>query len=333
MGGGAHRPVAGPTLVTGASGFLGTHLCAALMAEGDPVRGLVRGASVLPSGVEPFQAADLADRDALRRAVAGVENVVHLAARVHVMRDATADPLSAFRMVNVEGTRALLEAAASVGVRRFVYISSVKAVGEANETPWTESVTPCPVDPYGVSKLEAETLVRTFAAQRGIAATILRLPLVYGAGMKGNMARLFRQVDRGFPLPLGGIRNRRSLVYAGNVVFAIRGALQMPGTETYFVSDGEDLSTPELVQRVGRALSRTARLIPVSEGVLRAAGRAGDLAARFVPFPLTSSVVARLLGSLTIDNGKLTRLIGPLPFSVDAGLAITAAWYRSSAPA
>lgn len=315
----------GPVLVTGASGFVGRHLTREFVRGGARVRGLVRpGSAGLEAGVEPAPAGDLLDRVAVRRACAGVHTVVHLAARVHVMRDTAADPLAEFRAVNVEGTRVLVEEAAAAGVRRLVFASSVKAVGES--TPdgcWTDAVEPRPVDPYGISKLEAEGVVRAVAGAAGMHAPILRLPLVYGTGVKGNMRTLFAAVRRGIPLPLGGIRNRRSLLFTGNLVAAVHAVLAAPAAarETFFVSDDHDLSTAELVRGIARALGRRPRLIHVPPALFRAAGAAGDLAARFAPVPLTTAAVDRLLGSLCLDVSRLRALTGYRPpFTPGEGL-------------
>ncbi len=320
----------GPVLVTGASGFVGRHLTADFAARGAVVRGLVRpGSGPLSPGVEPAPAEGVLDREALRRACAGVDTVVHLAARVHVMRDPAPDPLAEFRRVNVEGTRVLLEEAAAAGVRRFLFVSSVKAVGES--TPhgcWTDDVVPRPVDPYGLSKREAEQMVREAAAAAGMHAPILRLPLVYGAGVKGNLRSLFSAVQRGIPLPLGGIRNRRSLLYLGNLAAAVHAVLRAPAAarETFFVSDDHDLSTADLVREIARALGRPPRLVPVPSALFRAAGAAGDLAARFVPVPLTRGAVDRLLGSLCLDVSRLRALTGwSPPFTPARGMDEVAA--------
>lgn len=320
----------GTVLVTGASGFVGRHLTADLVARGARVRGLMRtGSGALTAGVEAAPSDGLLDADGVRRACEGVETVVHLAARVHVMRDTAADPLAEFRRVNVEGTRVLFEAAREAGVRRFLYVSSVKAVGEG--TPhgcWTDDVEPRPVDPYGISKLEGERLVREAAAAAGMHAPILRLPLVYGTGVKGNMRSLFAAVRRGVPLPLGGVRNRRSLLYTGNLAAAVHAVLHAPAAarETFFVSDDHDLSTAELVREIARALGRPPRLVPVAPAIFRAAGAAGDLVARFVPFPLTRAAVDRLLGSLCVDVSRLRALTGYAPpFTPAQGLRQVAA--------
>ena len=323
-------------LVTGASGFLGRPVTRALLARGARVRGLARpGSAPLEPGVEPASAEGVHDREGLRRALAGADAVVHLAARVHVMRDDAADPLAEFRAVNVEGTRAVLEEAVHAGVRRFLFASSVKALGEGGEAVLTDDTPPAPADPYGVSKLEAEAVVRELADAAGVHAPILRFPLVYGPGVGANFLRLLRSVDRGIPLPFGSIRNRRSAVYAGNAAAAVVAALESPAAarETFLVSDGDDHSTPELVRRIARALGRPARLVPIPPVLFAGAGRMGDLLSRVVPVPVTSAMVDRLVGSLAVDPSRFFRLTGfTPPFTVEQGLAATAAWYRGKEP-
>jgi nucleoside-diphosphate-sugar epimerase len=317
-------------LVTGASGFLGDHVCRMLLAEGVTVRGLVRRPEApVPEGVMVQVARGLDDLEALRCALAGVEGVIHLAARVHQPRSAGDE--DSFRAVNVEGTRALLEGSIRAGVRVFLFFSTVKVMGETTDEPWTEATVPAPAGPYGATKLEAERLVRELASQHGLHAPILRLPVTYGPGMRANTLELFRAVDRGLPLPLGGIHNRRSLLYVGNLMAAVRATLTSDGgNDTFFVSDAHDLSTSDLVTAVARALGRPARLITVPVPLLRAMGRVGDVVARVLPFPVTSAAVGRLVGSLAVDSSKLSRRTGfAPPYSVDQGLRDTANWYRS----
>jgi nucleoside-diphosphate-sugar epimerase len=320
-------------LVTGASGFLGRPVTRALLARGARVRGLVRpGSAPLEPGVEPAPAAGLDDREGVRRALAGANAVVHLAARVHVMRDTAADPLAEFRRVNVEGTRAVLSEAIRAGARRFVYASSVKALGEAGDAVLTDDTPPAPADAYGVSKLEAERVVRELADAAGVHAAILRFPLVYGPGVGANFLKLLQTVDRGLPLPFGLVRNRRSAVYVENAAAAVVTALESPAAagEAFLVSDGDDVSTPELVRRIARALGRPPRLIPTPPALFALGGRIGDLLARAIPFPLTSAAVRRLLGSLAVDSSRFGRLTGfTPPFTMDEGLAATTAWYRA----
>jgi nucleoside-diphosphate-sugar epimerase len=315
----ADRPLAGRTiLVTGSTGFIGRPLCRALVEAGAAVRGGSRQGGAHPvSGVERVRIGDPLDRLSVRGAVAGADAVVHLAARVHVMRETAAAPLAEFRRTNVEATRVLAEESASAGVRHVVLASTVKAVGEETTDPWTEDTPPRPTDPYGRSKLEAELLLRDLAEGRGLGVTVLRLPLVYGPEVKGNMLRLFALVDRGIPLPFGAVQNRRSMLYVGNLVAAVNAALGRPpaGSRTFFVTDLHDLSLPELLRLVGEALHRPARLLPVPPALLR--------------LLLPSAEAGRLIGSLAVDASGITRALGyQPPFTVQQGLRATAEWYR-----
>lgn len=247
------------------------------------------------------------------------------------MQETSAAAVSEYRRVNVEGTRVLLEECIAAGVRRFVLLSSVKAVGESTDVPWSEDTVPHPTDPYGLSKLEAERVVSELSDPSAIQATVLRLPLVYGPGMRANMLRLFDLVDRGVPLPLGSVRNRRSLVFAGNVAAAVGQVLASPAAagEVFFVRDSRDLSTPELIREIARALGRPARLVPIPASLFRAAGHLGDRLSHWIDLPVTTATVDRLLGSLVVDASKLTRATGFVPpVTVEDGMRETAAWYR-----
>jgi nucleoside-diphosphate-sugar epimerase len=274
--------------------------------------------------------ADLSERPTLRRALAGVEAVVHLAGRAHVVEASSGHTLEEFRRTNVQGTRVLLEESIGAGVRCFVFVSSVKAVGEATDVPWTEDLVPAPTSPYGVSKCEAEQVVRQLSAHHRVAASILRLPLAYGPGVKANMRHLLAWIAGGMPLPLGRIQNRRSLVFVGNVVGAIQAVLAAPlaGPETFFVTDQEDLSTPELVRRIAAALGRRPRMFGMPPAALRLAGRVGDAVSSVLPVGLNSATIKRLTESLVVDSSKLTRITGFVPaHTVDEGLRETAAWF------
>lgn len=295
------------------------------------VRGLSRGAD-LPPGVEACALTGLDDREAIAAAVDGARSVVHLAARAHVTNETGSDTRAvyeAYRRVNTGGTAVVLEEAAAAGVERFILASSVKAVGGASGAViWDESVKPRPDDPYGRSKLEAEEVALTGASMDRV---VLRLPLVYGPGVKANMRMLFRVVDRRIPLPVGAVRNRRSVLYVGNLSAAIAHLLARAhlGRGVYFLTDGEDLSTPELVRRIGRSLGRTPILVPVPEPALRAVGRVGDALRRVTPVPIGTPQVERLTSSLAVDSGAFRRRFDfTPPYSVDEGLADTAAWYR-----
>jgi nucleoside-diphosphate-sugar epimerase len=317
-------------LVTGASGFLGSHVTQALLGRGLAVRALTRRGSAPPAGTEAAPVAALDDAAGLRRALEGVTSVIHLAAYVH--RPRTPGDEAAYREVNVDGTVALLDAGVAAGIRSFVFVSTVKAVGELSREPWTERTPPAPVDPYGRTKLAAEGSVRAGALRHGLHAPILRLPLVYGPGMKANALRLFQLVDRGLPLPLAAVRNQRSLLYVGNFVAAVAATVEHDaGNDLFFVSDGAPPATPDLIRAIARALGRPARLVSVPVELMRVAARIGDQMARVAPaVPFTSANLDRVVGSLAVNSSKLSTAVGfRPPYTLDQGLAATAAWYRT----
>jgi len=257
----------------------------------------------------------------------GITTVVHLAARVHVMHDTEADPLMAFRVVNVEGTLNLTRQAAAAGVKRFVFISSVKVNGELTQSgrAFTEADSPDPQDAYGLSKHEAEQGLRQLAVDTGMEVVIIRPPLVYGPGVKANFAALMRAVQRGWPLPLGAVPNQRSLVALSNLVDFIVTCIAHPqaANQTFLVSDGQDLSTTELVRGMARAAGVPARLLPVPVWALQAGatllGKGG--------------AVQRLCGNLQVDISKARQLLGWVPpISIDEGLrrVVAGPWIAAS---
>ncbi len=304
-------------LVTGANGFVGKALCAALSEAGHGVRAAQRlpHKTFFPDGVKSVAIPDIGPGTRWDEALEGIDIIVHLAARVHVIDEAAKDPLAAFRRVNADGTRILAEAAAKAGVRRLVYLSSIKVNGEeTGAEPFSEETPPNPKDPYGVSKWEAE---QSLAAQKSALETVvLRPPLVYGEGAKGNMGTLFKICRLAPPLPLGGIKNRRSLIYLGNLIDAIIVCLDHPvaANKTYLLCDGEDVSTPELIRRIAAAMGRPARLFPVPKTVLQLAGALIG----------KSAAIERLSGSLRIDGAAIRKeLCWTPPFTMVQGLRRT----------
>jgi len=315
-------------LVTGANGFVAAALLPELVATGHDVRAAVRQAEgwTPPEGIETVEVGDIGPDTDWSAALDGVGSVIHLAARTHVMRETETDPLAAYRRINVEGTRRLAEAAASHGVRRLIYLSSIKVNGERTDEgrPFTEDSVPAPEDDYGRTKWEAEQALQEIAGQSesGMGVVVLRPPLVYGPGVKGNFRSLLSLCSRRAPLPLSRIRNARSLIYVGNLAHALRTALEHPAAHnrTFLLRDGEDLSTPDLIRRTAEALGRRARLFPAPTGGLRLAAR---LSGR-------SAAAGRLLGSLQVDDRKIREILGwQPPFSVVEGLRATAAWHLS----
>lgn len=329
----AQVTVADRVLVTGANGFIGSALCRRLSESGRLVRAAVRVESHRfdhdVSGGPAIEWAGLHDRSDDKEtafAVEGAQVIIHLAARVHVMHDRSANPLHEFRQVNQAWTERLARAAAGRGVRRFVYLSSIKVNGEQSQAPFTEQDPPSPQDPYGVSKWEAEQALARVSAQTGMEIVILRPPLVYGPGVKGNFLQLLKAIRYGIPLPLALITNRRSLVYRGNLVDALVRCADdsRAAGQTYLINDGEDLATPELIRRLGTAMNTAVHLWPVPLPVLRGIGRLTG----------QSGAVERLIGCLQTDSDKIRRdLEWRPPFSVDRGLEETAAWFAGQTSA
>jgi nucleoside-diphosphate-sugar epimerase len=309
--------VAGRVLVTGAGGFVGRALCPALVRAGWQVRAAVRKAGTLPD-VEMSVVGEINDRTDWSPVLAGVDCVVHLANLAHVLGGL---PSEAYESTNVRGTGTLVAACRRANVRRIVYLSSLKAMGErsAEGSESLDEQTPCaPQDPYGVSKLRAEALV---LAESSVEGVVIRPPLVYGPGVRANFLRLLRAVDRRVPLPLALVDNRRAMIYRENLVHAIELCLRHPeaAREVWLVRDGRELATRELVARLARLMERPALLLPVPPRAMRWAGR---LTGR-------SADVERLVSSFSVSSHKIQSRLGwSPPFDEDQGLAATVAWYR-----
>jgi nucleoside-diphosphate-sugar epimerase len=311
-------------LVTGATGFIGDALVRRLAAAGHDVTGAVRHEVAHRSWMATVATGDLAETADFGPLVAGMDAVVHLAARVHMMREAAADPDAVYRRANAEVTERLAAAATAAGVSRFVFLSSVKVNGESTaDAPFDENSPPAPEDAYGRSKLAAE---QALAAHDGGPMTVvsLRTPLIYGPGVKANFAALMRVCDSPLPLPLDGITgNRRSLLFLGNLTHAIERVLtaETAVAGTYLLCDGEDLSTTGLVRRLRSSFCRRTLPLPIPPRILRGlAGLAGRTAA-----------ADRLCGSLRIDAGRFCDTYDwTPPFTVGQGLAATASRHRAS---
>lgn len=308
-------------LLTGASGFVGSAVEAHLLNDSQyVVRSVYRQPtqSALPR-LQMCQVPALGRETDWSEPLQGIDVVIHCAARVHVMDEREADPLAAFRQVNVQGTLRLAEQAAQCGVRRFIYLSSIKVNGEGTLAgrAYTADDQPAPLDPYGISKLEAEQALQALSVRTGMEVVIIRPVLVYGPGVKANFRNMMSWLNRGVPLPLGTIANKRSLVAVDNLVDLIETCIHHPAAanQVFLVSDDEDLSTSELLRRMARALGKPARLLPLPMWLLNATAQVLG----------KSALSQRLCGSLQVDIEKTKSLLEWTPaISVDGALAKTA---------
>ena len=296
-------------VVTGADGFVGTALAAQLRLTGRRFRGLVRAlkadSAAAPEHLVVGDLATISD-ETLLPALAGAEVIVHLAGRAHVTRRRLVDPARAYHEANVVATERLAHAASRAGVRRIVFVSSIKVNGETTSPgrPFRADNPPRPHDRYAKSKRDAEQMLTDIARASGMSLAILRPPLMYGPRVRGNFLTLWRAVARGVPLPLGRIDNRRHLLYVGNLVHAIVALVDGAASEgTWLIADRESVSTPELARRIAAALRQRARLVPLPVSLLKFAATAAGQRA----------LVPRLTDSLEIDASPLAGRIGPLP--------------------
>jgi nucleoside-diphosphate-sugar epimerase len=289
-------------LITGSSGFVGKAVCRALHQRAMPYIAAVRRGSAPGQ----FETGDIAAATDWSSALSGCAAVIHLAARVHVMQDTLLDPLDAYRKVNVDATMNLARQAAAQGVKRFVFVSSVKVNGEETaDVPFAAQDTPAPVDPYGQSKLEAERALHALSLHTGMEIVIVRPPLVYGPGVRANFFRLMQLVRLGLPLPLGGIHNRRSMVAIDNLVDLLILCTRHPAApgQTFLVSDDNDLSIADLIRLIAQAMGKRPILLPIPAKPImwcaHAVGKAG--------------VASRLLGSLQVDISHTRQVLGWRP--------------------
>lgn len=312
-------------LVTGASGFVGSPLCRHLSQSGINVRAVVRNPSipvVPPAEWETFVLGEINESTDWRQALTGVDVVIHAAARVHVMRDRSEDPLAEFRRVNTTGTEHLARQAARLGVQRVVYLSSIKVNGENTEpfAPFRETDSPNPQDPYGISKLEGEVALKNVASETGLEVVIVRPPLVYGPHVRGNVATMLSLAYRGIPLPLGSIANSRSFLAVENLCSFLHQCITSPAAagETFLVSDGRALSTPELFRLLSAGMGKRARLYSIPDRLLKTVCTVGGL----------RNIYRRLCQSLVVDARKATELLGwQAPMAAERALEQTGHWY------
>lgn len=318
-------------LITGASGFIGRRLVEHVLSRGFEVVATSRNAADVSrapraAAFSAFESGDIGAGTDWRPALGGVDAVVHTAARVHVMRDAASDSESLYRQTNAEGTRALAEQAAEAGVRRFVFLSSIKVNGERTERgrTFTARDVPAPTDAYSRSKWAAEQALARIAAASPMTCVTVRPTLVYGPGVRANFMALVRAVQKGIPLPLGSIDNRRSMVGLSNLVELLVACLECPvdSSTTFLASDGDDLSTPQLIRKIAAALGRSPCLLPFPPSMLALAGRVLGQSDR----------VARVVESLQVDIGETISGAGWSPqHSVDNELRLLVAAARGAA--
>lgn len=316
-------------LVTGATGFVAGHLLAALSHQGWRVRGSSRCPDrAIAHCSDWVVTGDLDGQTDWGEALQGVDAVVHLAGRAHILHDTDDNPEATFQRINTAGTVHLAQQALDAGVQHFVFISSIGAMTTLSDRPLTEE-SPCKPDtPYGRSKWAAEQQLITLTQGTAMAYTILRPTLIYGPGNPGNMERLIKLVQSGLPLPLGGIQNSRSLLYVGTLVEAIIQCLSHPQARnrTFVISDPEAVSTSELIGKIAHYLGRSNRLFPVPGWVLRGGGRVGDWLEQGIgrSLPLNTNTVERLLGSLVVDSQAIRQALEWQPsHSLDEGLQAT----------
>lgn len=323
-------------MITGATGFIGSTLAQHLHQQSPPLIVAVRHVTdSLPSSIQQISIGDLLPNTDWTPALHNVDTIIHLAARVHVMHDTAIAPLTEFRRTNTAATLNLAQQAATAGVRRLIYLSSIKVNGEATTlgqpfTPDNNFIPPRPLrerglgdeglDPYTQSKQEAEQGLREIAEKTGLEIVIIRPPLVYGTGVKGNFLQMMNWLHKGIPLPLGNIHNQRSLVALPNLIDLITTCIDHPAAanQTLLVSDGEDLSTTELLQRLSHALGKPARLLPIPQSWLETT----------LTLLGKRSIAQRLCGNLQVDISKTRDLLGWIPpISVDEALRQTAQTY------
>lgn len=313
-------------LVTGANGFVGRALCAALIKDGHRVRGAVRrNDGIVHPEISRVNVGEIYSQTDWSDALADVDVVIHLAARVHVLHETSVNPLEDFRQANVIGTEHLARSAATHGVDRLVFVSSIKVNGEEAKAgqPYTETDIPSPQNPYGVSKLEAENALHRVGIETDLQVVIIRPPLIYGAGVKGNFERMLNFISKGLPLPFAAVKNLRSMIYVENLAHVLTVCAIHPAAagKTYLVCDGEDVSTPDMMRLLFQGLGKPVCLFSFPIALIKLTGKIFR----------KSTDIGRLIGSLQIDSRKIRRELGwQPPYTLQQGLLATAKWYKTS---
>jgi nucleoside-diphosphate-sugar epimerase len=310
-------------LITGATGFIGSHLLPQLEQKNYEITITLRTSSLTLDHHKQIHIENIDNQTNWQNALENTDVVIHMGARAHILKESVANPEAEFDRINHQGTVNLVRQSIKAGVKHFIFLSSIGAVTTLSDTIIDE-YSPCnPDTPYGKSKLKAETGIEKLCENSTMTWTILRPTLVYGVNNPGNMERLLALTTKGLPLPLGSIQNFRSLVYVGNLVDAIATCIDHPNAknQTFIVSDGEDLSTPELIRRIGKAMNKTPLLLPIPSSLIKIGtqllgkGEVGD----------------RLLGSLQVDSSKIQQVLNwTPPYTLDEGLKITADWFKNS---
>jgi len=312
-------------LITGATGFIASHLIPVLELQDCHVVAAIRKPNSFSKTVEGRVIDAINGNTDWTKALQGIDTVIHLAGRAHILQEQASNPEAEFFAVNTAGTANLVKQSIAAGVKHFIFISSIGAIANQSSQPLTET-TPCQPDtPYGRSKLQAEKALIELASLSSMDWTIFRPTLVYGRGNPGNMERLIKLVNLGLPLPLGSVKNRRSFVYVGNLVDAIALTLVHPQgkNQVFNISDGEDISTPELIGKIAQKMGKPCKLLPVPPRLLKITGYMGDLGQNVTKknLPLNTAVVEKLLGSLVVDSSKIqTTLNWQPPYTLDQGL-------------
>ncbi len=315
-------------LITGATGFIGGHLIPRLQQSCRLIAAVRKNSSQLPEDVKSIIIGEITPDTDWGEALVGVDIVIHLAARAHILQDTAADPASEFMRANAHNTENLAKQAIIAGVKQFVFISSIGAMGSSSQNALTESALCQPDTPYGCSKLSAEQALISVATGTEMSWTIFRPTLVYGAGNPGNMERLIKLIRTGLPIPFASIQNRRSLVYVGNLVDAIAVSLSHESAERqmFVISDDQVISTPELVRSIAEILNLNCTLFPFPVKLFQLAGKLGDLLQNILhrPLPLNSRTIDSLTSSLYVDTNYLKTTLDWQPlFTFEQGLIKT----------